>query len=256
MSTGLVAAGAAGVAVLVIGLLQPPFLRVPSEPGAAGAAGAAGEFGAEGGRSAAPPQALLRRLRTPLVGLAVVAGWTVLGGWPGTAAGLLGGLVGWRALGRLESPAAVRRRESLERDLPVAVFLLGAALGAGASPVAGIEAVAEALPGPIAEELLSAHHRLLLGLDPVSVWRSMHGPLQPLGRTMVRAHQSGASVKAAVESLSAELRLGSHARVEALARSVEVRAAAPLGLCFLPAFVLLGVVPMIVGIFSSISLFS
>jgi hypothetical protein len=45
------------------------------------------------------------------------------------------------------------------------------------------------------------------------------------------------------------------ARPEGLARGVEVRAAAPLGLCFLPAFVLLGVVPMVVGVFSAMRLF-
>jgi hypothetical protein len=32
------------------------------------------------------------------------------------------------------------------------------------------------------------------------------------------------------------------------ARAVAVRAAAPLGLCFLPAFVLLGVVPTVLGL--------
>lgn len=202
-----------------------------------------------------PEQALLRRLRAPLVCLSVVAGWTVLGGWVGIGAGLVAGLVGWRVLGRVESPAVTRRRESLERDLPMAVYLLGAALGAGASPVTAVLAVAEAMPGPIAEEFRTTHHRLLLGLDPAEVWSTVQGPLRPLGRTMVRAHESGASVRAAVEGLSEDLRVGARTRLETLARSVEVRAAAPLGLCFLPAFVLLGVVPMTVGIFSSLRLF-
>ena len=44
-------------------------------------------------------------------------------------------------------------------------------------------------------------------------------------------------------------------RTDARARSVEVRAAAPLGVCFLPAFVLIGVVPMVVGVFSAMRLF-
>lgn len=205
--------------------------------------------------AAAPEQALLRRLRAPLVVLAVVAGWTVLGGWIGICAGVAAGLLGWRVLGRVESPSVIRRRESLERDLPMAVYLLGAALGAGTSPIAAVLAVADALPGPIAEEFRSTHHRLVLGLDPAVVWGTVQGPLRPLGRTMVRAHESGASVRAAVEGLSDDLRVGARTRLETLARSVEVRAAAPLGLCFLPAFVLLGVVPMTVAIFSSLQLF-
>jgi hypothetical protein len=41
------------------------------------------------------------------------------------------------------------------------------------------------------------------------------------------------------------------ARADAIARGVGVRAAAPLGACFLPAFLLIGVVPTIVGAFGA-----
>ena len=47
--------------------------------------------------------------------------------------------------------------------------------------------------------------------------------------------------------LAVDLRRGARARVEARARAVGVRAALPLGLCLLPAFVLLGVVPLVAG---------
>jgi hypothetical protein len=76
-----------------------------------------------------------------------------------------------------------------------------------------------------------------------------------LGRSLARAHLSGASARDAIAALAGELTAQSRARTDALARSVEVRAAAPLGICFLPAFVLLGVVPMVVGIFSAMRLF-
>jgi hypothetical protein len=62
-------------------------------------------------------------------------------------------------------------------------------------------------------------------------------------------------VRAAVEALASELAAQSRARTDALARSVEVRAAAPLGACFLPAFLLLGVVPMVAGVFSTMRVF-
>jgi pilus assembly protein TadC len=42
--------------------------------------------------------------------------------------------------------------------------------------------------------------------------------------------------------------------MEQSARSVGVHAAAPLGLCFLPAFVLVGIVPSIVSVFGSLEL--
>ena len=58
------------------------------------------------------------------------------------------------------------------------------------------------------------------------------------------------SVSAAVSALGEDLRAASRQRVEQAARTVEVRAAAPLGVCFLPAFVLLGIVPMTAGVFA------
>jgi hypothetical protein len=58
----------------------------------------------------------------------------------------------------------------------------------------------------------------------------------------------------AVHRLAEELRERERADVEERARSIEVKAAAPLGLCLLPAFVVLGVVPMVAGVFSSMGL--
>lgn len=196
----------------------------------------------------------LRRLRVPLVVLAGLAGWTFLGGAIGVAGGGVAAGVAWRVLSRVQDPAVLRRQARIERDLPVAVYLLGAALRAGTAPTTALLAVAEALAGPAGEELTGIHHRLLLGVDPVVVWSEVGAGLRPLGRAMARSSESGASALAAVDALADELRSTTRVRTEALARTVEVRAAAPLGLCFLPAFVLIGVVPMTVGIFSSIDL--
>ncbi|HEX2893851.1 MAG TPA: type II secretion system F family protein [Marmoricola sp.] len=202
-------------------------------------------------------RALLLRLRPALVPLAFVGGWVFVGGLIGAVAGLGVAAVAWKVLGGAESPASRRRREELERDLPTAVHLLGACLAAGAATSAAFETVAAALPGAVADELQVVRHRLALGVDPAAVWQQLaqHPQLRPLGRSLARAHQSGASVRTAVEALAVELAAQSRSRTDALARSVEVRAAAPLGVCFLPAFVLVGVVPMVVGVFSSMRFF-
>jgi Flp pilus assembly protein TadB len=202
-------------------------------------------------------QPMLLRLRPLLVCLAFVGGWVFVGRFPGLLAGLACAGVSWRVLGKTESPARRRRREELERDLPVAVLLLGACLEAGAAISAALGDVAGALPGVVAEELQLIRHRLALGMDPVAVWQDVaaHPQLGPLGRSLVRAHRSGASARDAIAALARELEARSRARTDTLARSVEVRTAAPLGVCFLPAFVLLGVVPMVVGVFSTMRLF-
>ena len=58
----------------------------------------------------------------------------------------------------------------------------------------------------------------------------------------------GAPVAAAVSRLAAEVRAEGRGAAEQAARRVGVLAVAPLGLSFLPAFVLLGVVPVVVGL--------
>ncbi len=77
--------------------------------------------------------------------------------------------------------------------------------------------------------------------------------LAALGRAMSRAHQSGAPVVAAVERLADGLARTARADVEDRARAVGVKAAVPLGLCLLPAFVLIGIVPLVAGLMSTMT---
>lgn len=199
-------------------------------------------------------RALLDRLKPVLAVSSGLGAWLFVGGVGGLAAAVVTALVAWRVLGRAEAPGARRRREELARDLPAAVHLIGACLAGGAPPGHALGLVAAAMGGAVGEELLVLHHRLELGADPIDVWRDVaeHPQLAPLGRVLARAHESGASVRVAVERLAEELRDGALHDAQARARTVEVRSAAPLGLCFLPAFVLVGVVPLVAGIFAGV----
>ena len=202
-------------------------------------------------------RATLVRLRPLLALMGAAGGWAMVGGTLGMmVAGACGAAV-WVVLGRTEAPAVVRRREELVEDLPIAVGLLGSCLEAGAAPEAALVSDSKALGGPVGDELLAMQHRLELGVDPAQVWRAVaaHPQLSPLGRAVGRAHDTGAPIGIAVHQLAEELRDQARAEVETRARSIEVKAAAPLGLCLLPAFVVLGVVPMVVGVFSVMQLF-
>jgi Flp pilus assembly protein TadB len=214
------------------------------------------------GRPVVPPptrgeRAGLVRLRPLLTVVAATGGWAMVGGVVGLAVGPACAVAVWVVLGRTEDPAVVRRREALLEDLPTGVDLLGSCLDAGAAPDSALVAVSRALGGPVGEEFLAIHHRLEVGVDPAQVWRSVaaHPQLAPLGRAVGRAHETGAPVGRAVHRLAEELRDRARVDVETRARSIEVKAAAPLGVCLLPAFVVLGIVPMVVGVFSSMRLF-
>ena len=96
--------------------------------------------------------------------------------------------------------------------------------------------------------------RLALGIDPVAVWEQVarDPELAPLGRAMARAQRSGAPVAATVERLADELATSGRAEIEDRARAVGVKAAVPLGVCLLPSFLLLGIVPMVAVLVSEL----
>ncbi|THJ01773.1 type II secretion system protein, partial [Nocardioides sp.] len=63
---------------------------------------------------------------------------------------------------------------------------------------------------------------------------------------------TGAPVVSAVERLADELARRARGEVEDRARAVGVRAAVPLGVCLLPSFLLLGIVPLAASLASTI----
>jgi Flp pilus assembly protein TadB len=259
---------AALLAGLAGALLVPPRVSVRDEAGGracggisgvgagAGWADGLGEPGAIGWRGPAARAGWMVRWRWLLAALAGAGAASFVGGRAGLFAAPVAVVAAWVALGRVE-PAAVRRdREQARRELPHVVRLLGTALAAGAAPVDALEVVAEALPGAATRRLLPVAVQLRLGADPVATWAVLAGDpaLAPLGRALARAQSGGVPVATAVARLADDLTRAARADVEDRARAVGVRAAAPLGLCLLPAFLLIGIVPLVGGLLSSLAL--
>ena len=184
-----------------------------------------------------------------------VAAWLFVGGPLGPVVGLVAAGVAWRVLAAAEAPASRREREEVERTLPHLVGLYAATLRAGSAPVAGLAQVCAALPGPAAGRLAPVVEQARWGATAVEAWGSVahDASLAPLASAMVRSQASGASVVAVVERLADELERESMARAEDAARRVGVSAAVPLGVCLLPAFLLLGVVPTVASLLGSVA---
>jgi len=239
--TGLVwVAGVATSLAVVLAVPGPPRLAVPLRPPSPG----------RGDRD------WLRRWRPVWMVLAGAAVAVFLGGATGLIAAPVAAVVTWLVIERSE-PAQLRRdRAVARRDLPHVVGLLADALRAGQSPTDALAVVVTALPGPATARLAEVVPRLRLGLDPMAVWAEVAADpaLGRLGSAMGRAHRTGAPVVPAVERLAAELARSAHAEVEDRARAVGVKAAVPLGLCLLPAFVLIGIVPVVAGLLTSLEL--
>ncbi|MEU4741125.1 secretion system protein, partial [Actinosynnema sp. NPDC023658] len=65
--------------------------------------------------------------------------------------------------------------------------------------------------------------------------------------------RSGAALAGAAADLATEARAKVADQAEARAQRAAVLVAGPLALCFLPAFLCLGVVPVVIGIVSGVS---
>lgn len=202
-----------------------------------------------------PVAARTGTLRSLAVVGAGACAWTVVGGPLGPVAGALACAVAWWVLVHAE-PASVRReREEVERTLPHLVDLLAATMRGGADPVAGLAVVCRAVPGAAADRLGAVVEHARWGAAGAEAWSAVldDDALAPLARAMVRAQSSGTSVVAAVERLADELERETLARTEDAARRVGVAAAVPLGVCLLPAFLLLGVVPTVASLFGQVA---
>jgi pilus assembly protein TadC len=185
--------------------------------------------------------------------LAGVALALVVGGPVGLVLGAGAGLLGPRLLLGLEPASARALRERLEADLPMALDLLAACLGGGASTPAAVRAVAEAVPGPAGERFAQVGAALDVGAPPGEAWQRLalddaDGLAAGAARALTRAADGGAPVGDAVGRLADQARAQARGRREQAAARAGVLAVAPLGLCFLPAFVLLGIVPVVVGL--------
>lgn len=158
-----------------------------------------------------------------------------------------------RTIARLESSAGRRRRLQIVRQLPAAVDLLIGVLDAGRPPAEAFAVVGRAMSDPLGAEFVVVADRLAVAGDEQAVWESLRSrpEFAALGRSFGRANRSGMPVGKVLARLAEDLRRERSATATQRARSVAVATAAPLGLCFLPAFFLIGIVPTLIGAFSS-----
>lgn len=153
--------------------------------------------------------------------------------------------------GRVRSPAALRREAELTRAMPAVCTLLAVCLEAGLPLRTAVAAVAEASHGVPAEALrrLAAAERLGVGQD--EAWRELgerHAAFAALARELRHAWGTGVALAPVLRRHAREARASAHSAAQERARRAGVTTVLPLAACFLPAFMLIGVVPVIGGV--------
>ncbi len=141
-------------------------------------------------------------------------------------------------------------------DDPLAIAssldVFAACLSSGMAVARAASATAPSAPRPLAEVLSRAADLLALGAEPASAWSNPAGVaddhVAALCRLARRSAGSGTALAQAVSELAEQSRGDAADAARAAAERASVLIAGPLGICYLPAFVCLGIVPVVVGL--------
>jgi pilus assembly protein TadC len=206
-----------------------------------------------------PATRLAALLRAPAFAAtaAALAGLAVAGPRTGPllAAALAAGT--FRLARALPTRAAADRDRACAAVVPLLADLVGACLAAGTTLDAALDAAALATPGPLADEIAAAVRSVRLGVPSRVAWAPLLDPDRPppvraLGRALARSADSGSAPAALLRALADDARTAARTAGDLAARRAAVLAVLPLGLCFLPAFVLLGIVPLVAGLLRAV----
>ncbi len=182
--------------------------------------------------------------------VAAAAALLLIGGVVGVAAAVACVVVLPRLLGRFEGRAARERRARLAAQAPLVADLLAATLAAGSPVRPALAVVSTAMGDPAREVMRPVLAALDLGSDVATAWAplAVDPSLGSIAQAVIRSAESGAPLSAVLSRIAEDLRREHQTVVEVAARSAGVRAVLPLAACFLPAFLLLGVVPVVAAL--------
>jgi len=153
----------------------------------------------------------------------------------------------WIGLGRLEPAKARNNRTQLLMCLPQALDLVGACVRAGQPLRNAVQTVSSSMGPPVSDLFDSVTNAVSVGMSDGEAWQVLrsHPVVGFLARDLSRSAAWGTSVVEVLSQNSTDLRRQGTTRRLAAAKAVGVKSVLPLGLCYLPAFIVLGVVPVI-----------
>lgn len=137
-------------------------------------------------------------------------------------------------------------------DPVIVIEILSHTVGAGLPLATALERIGECLgSGEMSPQLLAAGRSLAQGAEPVHALSYLDGELDMIRTSVLLSHTTGARLSPLLDAACAELRRSRLRTVEQAAATLNVRLVLPTGLTILPAFVVLGIIPIVMDLLST-----
>lgn len=133
-------------------------------------------------------------------------------------------------------------------DLAGIIDLLALTLRGGVGLVEAMEAVATRVGGPLGLHLQTVAAARRWGVEDAAAWASVPAAWQPVARALRMAATAGVPPADVLVRAAEQVRRSEQQRLEVATATLGVRIVLPLGLAFLPAFVLTTVVPIVLAL--------
>lgn len=130
-------------------------------------------------------------------------------------------------------------------SVATALELIALALTSGVPLVTAVATVADGSGPIIRSRLRQAVAALQWGVDDAKAWEGLGDAWRPAGQALTLAARAGVPPAALLRRAAADIRQAESRRLDEATGRLSVLVVIPLGLCFLPAFLLLTVVPVI-----------
>ncbi len=149
-----------------------------------------------------------------------------------------------------------RRHQRASRALPDVIDLVVVGVRAGLSPQHALLVATSQAPSAIREAFEEVGHRLSRGQRLADALQALPEQLGPAAASfsdsLATADRYGLPIEPVLDRLAAEVRIERRRDAERYARTLPVKLSFPIVICTLPSFVMLAIVPAVLGALSTL----
>lgn len=162
-----------------------------------------------------------------------------------------------RMMAILPTSAAVAEVKAREEEALFFLAALGGSLKAGLPLLSALSNVVSLLSTSLKSDIDRVYSLLLLGAEPAQAWAVLKNDrvLSQLSTAIASAQKDGRSLTSVVDRASTLCYENSLKRSRERVKSLSVKLALPVGLCFLPSFLIGAIGPIVYSFFASLHIF-